>query len=156
MKHVLFLCLAVMLVTATSGCLRKNKHWNNNNYLVGPACGPACHDGACGPQCADCEQYGCPTCDACGGTGYCQGNGCDACQGGGCDQCGGGPCTVCNGCGSLHHHKCYLHKVAHQNRLASMRYPANPGPPTAGVTYPYYTNRGPRDFLNPNPRGIGP
>jgi hypothetical protein len=24
------------------------------------------------------------------------------------------------------------------------------------VTYPYYTNRGPRDFLAENPRGIGP
>jgi hypothetical protein len=31
-----------------------------------------------------------------------------------------------------------------------------PGPSAAGVSYPYYTNRGPRDFLSPNPRGIGP
>lgn len=30
------------------------------------------------------------------------------------------------------------------------------GPMTAQVTYPYYSNRGPRDFLAPNPRGIGP
>jgi hypothetical protein len=30
------------------------------------------------------------------------------------------------------------------------------GPPTGGVTYPYYTTRGPRDFLATNPRGIGP
>jgi len=30
------------------------------------------------------------------------------------------------------------------------------GPPTAQVTYPYYTVRGPRDFLAENPRGIGP
>jgi hypothetical protein len=30
------------------------------------------------------------------------------------------------------------------------------GPPTAQVTYPYYTVRGPRDFLSDNPRGIGP
>lgn len=30
------------------------------------------------------------------------------------------------------------------------------GPPSAQITYPYYTNRGPRDFLDPNPRGIGP
>ena len=30
------------------------------------------------------------------------------------------------------------------------------GPPTGGVTYPYYTTRGPRDFLADNPRGIGP
>ncbi|HEY1600702.1 MAG TPA: hypothetical protein VGG64_13925 [Pirellulales bacterium] len=30
------------------------------------------------------------------------------------------------------------------------------GPPTGGVTYPYYTTRGPRDYLASNPRGIGP
>ncbi|MBI2825772.1 MAG: hypothetical protein HYX69_13890 [Planctomycetia bacterium] len=30
------------------------------------------------------------------------------------------------------------------------------GPPTGAVTYPYYTTRGPRDFLAANPRGIGP
>lgn len=29
------------------------------------------------------------------------------------------------------------------------------GPPTAAVAYPYYTTRGPRDFLNPNPPTIG-
>ncbi|REJ65978.1 MAG: hypothetical protein DWQ31_16005 [Planctomycetota bacterium] len=30
------------------------------------------------------------------------------------------------------------------------------GPPSAAVTYPYYTTRGPRDFLAVDPRGIGP
>lgn len=30
------------------------------------------------------------------------------------------------------------------------------GPPTPTVVYPYYTTRGPRDFLDPNPRSIGP
>ena len=29
------------------------------------------------------------------------------------------------------------------------------GPPGGSVTYPYYTNRGPRDFLAAQPRGIG-
>jgi hypothetical protein len=33
---------------------------------------------------------------------------------------------------------------------------APPGPMTPTVVYPYYTVRGPRDFLAPNPRGIGP
>jgi len=28
--------------------------------------------------------------------------------------------------------------------------------PTVAVTYPYYTVRGPRDFLAQNPRSIGP
>lgn len=31
-----------------------------------------------------------------------------------------------------------------------------PGPPTAAITYPYYTVRGPRDFLQRNPSPIGP
>jgi len=30
------------------------------------------------------------------------------------------------------------------------------GPPTGQVTYPYYTIRGPRDFLMDNPPSIGP
>ena len=31
-----------------------------------------------------------------------------------------------------------------------------PGPPSAAITYPYYTVRGPRDFLAANPSSIGP
>ena len=31
-----------------------------------------------------------------------------------------------------------------------------PGPPTAAYAYPYYTTRGPRDFLQNNPMSIGP
>jgi hypothetical protein len=38
--------------------------------------------------------------------------------------------------------------------------PANaqpaPGPSAGNVSYPYYTTRGPRDFLAADPRGIGP
>ena len=33
--------------------------------------------------------------------------------------------------------------------------PFTPGPPTAQVGYPYYTHRGPRDFLMANPPSIG-
>jgi len=29
------------------------------------------------------------------------------------------------------------------------------GPATGAVTYPYYTVRGPRDFLHPNPPSVG-
>src|SRR5438105_3545986 len=35
-------------------------------------------------------------------------------------------------------------------------YYGDAGPATATVAYPYYTVRGPRDFLAKNPRGIGP
>jgi hypothetical protein len=34
--------------------------------------------------------------------------------------------------------------------------PAEAGPPTGAATYPYYTVRGPRDFLAKNPGSIGP
>ena len=33
---------------------------------------------------------------------------------------------------------------------------STPGPATGTITYPYYTNRGPRDFLAKNPPSIGP
>lgn len=33
---------------------------------------------------------------------------------------------------------------------------ADPMPPSGVVAYPYYTLRGPRDFLARNPRPIGP
>ena len=60
----------------------------------------------------------------------------------------------CPGCGKTcgPFHKCggLLH---HHARGDDIGYG---GPPAAQITYPYYTNRGPRDFLDPNPRGIGP
>lgn len=40
---------------------------------------------------------------------------------------------------------------------ANMAAAAGPSGPGAGaVTYPYYTNRGPRDFLADDPPSIGP
>lgn len=40
--------------------------------------------------------------------------------------------------------------------MTDAAYNFNPGPPSAQTAYPYYTTRGPRDFLNPNPPSIGP
>ena len=59
----------------------------------------------------------------------------DGCGGGG---CGDGGCDSCGG-----------------------GYPAGPeiidsGPPVGQTTYPYYTTRGPRDYLTRSPRDIGP
>jgi hypothetical protein len=51
---------------------------------------------------------------------------CRRCRGQGCEACRGG-----------------RHAVAD-------------GPATGAVTYPYYTLRGPRDFLARNPRDVGP
>lgn len=51
-----------------------------------------------------------------------------------------------------------LHGQFHQgpqSHTGAMPGPAA-GPAQPTVTYPYYTTRGPRDFLNPNPPSIGP
>jgi hypothetical protein len=45
----------------------------------------------------------------------------------------------------------FPHGGHHRDR----EYVGPPGPPTAQVAYPYYTIRGPRDFLLDNPPSIG-
>ncbi|MEQ8849545.1 hypothetical protein [Botrimarina sp.] len=42
------------------------------------------------------------------------------------------------------------------SRHSDANYNFTPGPPTGQVAYPYYTTRGPRDFLMANPPSIGP
>ena len=70
---------------------------------------------------------------------------------GDCNNCGSSDGCGCNGDGSGG-----LGRVGkHYSGPYSEDY-TDSGPPTAGVTYPYYTTRGPRDFLAKNPRGIGP
>ncbi|NBX29114.1 hypothetical protein EBR04_01460 [bacterium] len=79
------------------------------------------------------------------------------CQDGGCRDCPGGTCRVPHTGrygGLAKHHLSPEEKAA----LAASDYggtqPA--GPPTGAVAYPYYTTRGPRDFLAKNPPSIGP
>jgi hypothetical protein len=103
----------------------------------------------CGERCGGCE--GCCNGGPCsrlaeriagGGCGY--GN----CGPGGCGPggCGVGGCGVGDGSGGLCPHA-----------GGYPEYPAfNQGPPSAQVAYPYYTTRGPRDFLMANPPTIGP
>jgi hypothetical protein len=78
--------------------------------------------------CSQCKQPG-PQCPMCG-HGYC------------CACCGppapGSPCCPC--CGAS----------------GDQNYNFNPGPPTGQTAYPYYTLRGPRDYLLGNPPSIGP
>ncbi|MEN6450599.1 MAG: hypothetical protein ABFC96_08925 [Thermoguttaceae bacterium] len=58
-------------------------------------------------------------------------------QGAPCQACGGRGCRLCRD------------KCRGQACVDS-------GPATGAVTYPYYTTRGPRDFLQKNPQSIGP
>jgi hypothetical protein len=89
--------------------------------------------GACNTCC------GYPGCGPACGAGGCG----PACGPGGCGPggCGNGGCLGCNDGGAT------------EGMDDGSAYA---GPPSAGVTYPYYTTRGPRDFLAKNPRSIGP
>jgi hypothetical protein len=124
----------------------------------------------------DCSSCGCPAGASCGhiNNAYC-GTGCNECGGSGCEAgkmerlaglFGLKDSAACpTGCqpgrlgwqqGGLDYSS-YLHPgpmgqtAGHQlqNR------PYQPGPPTSQVAYPYYTHRGPRDFLMSNPPTIG-
>ena len=78
--------------------------------------------------------------------------------GGGCGNgsCGNGACadgSCGNGCSDPNGGR-----LGHQPlpRGVGGEYVGQAGPPTGAVAYPYYTTRGPRDFLDPNPPSIGP
>ncbi len=131
-------------------------------------CGGGCGCGSC--DCLKCNNCGCcgdgyPAgpydCSACGSPywgnagyrhpmGYVTGNECH------CDTgcrppgphfapCGNGYCCSC--CGQPAPGCC---------NSGDQNYNFNPGPPVAQTAYPYYTLRGPRDFLLDNPPSIGP
>lgn len=86
-----------------------------------------------------------------------------SCAGGQCGLLGGGACAggACEvGSGSAAQHGGPLGAIVSQHHAGPQSHMgASPGPaegqasPTYG--YPYYTTRGPRDFLNPNPPSIG-
>jgi len=135
MTRALFAIMAAACLAASTGCCTMDR-------LFSGGCGPTWNEG-------------------CGG-------GCDSCGGGGCDSCGGGHmgghmggCDTCGHGGHggrlghgklLGHHGC--RGCGNDGNGYADVGPA--GPPTGAVTYPYYTNRGPRDFLVNNPPSIGP
>jgi len=138
MKQTLFAIMAVTLVVGLTGCSACRRGFTG--LMPG-----SCHDA---PE-------NCASCGDCGDCGDC-GSGCGAsCCGGTCGEvvCEGVACDV-------------LHKAGNccgtcKNCLAGLfggclaRKHARPGPPT-NIPYPYYTLRGPRDFLVDNPPSIGP
>lgn len=127
MKRGLLTLLAVALAAGMAGC-----------------CGPhsGCLTSWLPGSCSNCPETG----------GGCTGE-YGSCGSAGCGQCGEGNPGVSGlfgadsggyaGCGG-------------QGCRVPCRAAFTPGPPTAAVTYPYYTVRGPRDFLAANPPGIGP
>lgn len=134
MRNFYLAALAALTLSAGSGCC-----------LLDHFCGHNCGKGGPYNNCAACDncaEEGCsycgPHCGACG----CCGDQC-SCPPGACGPDGCGHCAL-----FPHHH------MKHAANAAQLGGPA--GPPAAQVTYPYYTTRGPRDFLNPNPPSIGP
>ncbi len=137
MKQTSGLLLVVAVIGMSSGCSIIDRLFLAN--FDGPYAHQAGHAGGRGQngQCQD---------------GACQDG---ACQDGACQECQGASCQPGGKYGGLaKHHLTPQEKAA----LAASNYgqtgPA--GPPTGGVAYPYYTTRGPRDFLAKNPPSIGP
>ncbi len=153
------LCLLGLIVCLiTSGCA-------NNRMLGGGGC---CQQG-CQVTCSSCGCGSCSCRTACRPPGSsilgnsrglfskrnkknccepdccCPDNCCGDCCGSCCTGCDNGQCSsgCCNG-----------------NGFQSCGYPESynfaPSPPGGQVAYPYYTVRGPRDFLRNNPPSIGP
>jgi hypothetical protein len=145
MKRASGLLLAVAVIGMSSGCSIIDRLFLLNTD--GPhghhaRHGGACQDGACeNGQCA----VGGP-CESCG-PGGCQP---------GCRDCASGTCKAHVGRygGLAKHHLTPAERAA----LAASDYGATQpaGPPTGAVAYPYYTTRGPRDFLAKKPPSIGP
>ena len=138
------------------------------------ACGPGCSNGKCG---GGGILGGGALARAGGALGGCNG-GCNGSCGGACGLRGvgsraaglvglngGGACNGRVGCraGALGWQSGGLDYSSHlqpgllgHNAAQSLNArPVNPGPPTGQVAYPYYTVRGPRDFLVDNPPTIG-
>jgi hypothetical protein len=138
MRRAIFALSAVALLATASGCCCFERM-----FCCG--CGGCCAYGHEGP-CDGCGDGGCYDCGMAGGT-VTGGGPAYAKQ----HYSGGGP-----GYAAKHHHPAGGHPLVHQRRNAGGEYEFAAGPPTGGVTYPYYTNRGPRDYLADNPRGIGP
>jgi len=139
--------LAVLLVGST-GCLHHNVRSGCNTCSTG-----ACGNGACGAGCS---------------SGCSNGSGLLGKLGGLCGTCGSQGCR--NGCvaGPLGWQQGGLDYSSHLQAPAGghgllghgagrqlANQPFTAGPPSAQVAYPYYTVRGPRDFLVDNPPSIG-
>ncbi len=160
MKQLLLLVAVVGL--ATTGCASSGLMGPSYRQAGGGISSPGgssvqtcstgggCDDACCGDSsCDSCCGGGCS--DGCCGDGGCSSGRCGR-GGGGCSACGGSGCGLCQR---------MVGRVASGFCPHSGGYPEayndyTPSPPSGQVAYPYYTTRGPRDFLSSNPPSIGP
>jgi hypothetical protein len=144
LPHALGLVVVAAVITTSSGCSIIDRlfllntdgpHGHHAGQVGGQCQDGQCQGGQCGPE-------GCPD-------GNCPSGACQECEGGACHPRHVGPYG-----GLAKHHLTPEEKAA----LAGSDYGATQpaGPPTGAVAYPYYTTRGPRDFLAKNPASIGP
>lgn len=157
MNRLLWIASIAFLFAGTTGCLHHNTRGGCNTGNCG-----TCSTGNCGKHggglLGKLGGHGgsCATCGVHAGRTGCQ-PGPLGWQQGGLNYSS----HLAPGCGAAnssgHHaggiasHLAPGHAAAQQ--LQSQ--PFNPGPPTGTVAYPYYTHRGPRDFLLDNPPSIG-
>ncbi len=123
------------------------------------SCCGGCEDGCCG-DCATGDYCGCDEgcsggdgcCGNCCDSGCCGDDGCSSECGSGCSACGGRGCGLCQRMAG----RFAASGICPHSGGYPESYNYNPSPPTGQVAYPYYTVRGPRDFLRNNPPSIGP
>ena len=164
MKRATMALLGLVLLAGSSGCCCMDRLfcWGCRGPCAygheGPGCGGGCGGGGCGGGCSDCGGYSGPNgggpmgAQMAGQAGMSGQQGMPPAAMGGPGM--GGPGM--GGPGMAKRHPAQGHPHAYQRRDAGGEYEFAAGPPTGAVTYPYYTTRGPRDFLARNPRSIGP
>jgi hypothetical protein len=159
MKRATMALLGLVLLASSTGCCCMDRLfcWGCRGPCAygheGPGgCGGGCGGGGCGGGgCSDCGGYS----GGYGGGGQ-MGGGAMSGQAGMSGQPGMPGPAGAPGPGVARRHPAQGHPHAYQRRDSGGEYEFAAGPPTGAVTYPYYTTRGPRDFLARNPRSIGP
>ncbi len=159
MKRLLLVTLLGLMLSSGTGCCIIDRifHCPCGRWRGG-GCGPFTDNCA---SCSGCQDPSCPYGDGCG-QGGCGGPGDYGYGGPGGEMVegiavngvpvnqppmgppGGPGCKTCLA----------KHKRGGGGAYGAVQGP--PGPPTGQVAYPYYTTRGPRDFLAKNPPDIGP
>ncbi len=151
MNRWLWMASLIALVSGTSGCLHHNTRGG-------------CQTGQCGTgACNSCGKGG--LLGKLGCNGNCGSSGCrTGCIPGPIGWQQGGmnysahlhPHCGTQGHGGIGHGMVAQHLMpGHYAAQQIQNQPFNAGPPTGTVAYPYYSHRGPRDFLLDNPPSIG-
>jgi len=157
MNRWLWIGMLAGLLAVNTGCLHHNTRGNCSPAGGCNATGDCgCQTGSCGvPSAAD--SCGCQACARKNGglLGKVRGRMAGCHTGCGRTGCQAGPLGWQHG-GLDYSSHLNAGPLGHRAPHALENQPFTPGPPSAQVAYPYYSHRGPRDFLLDNPPSIGP